>query len=198
MQQTNTLSSATNNDQSDNNLNNNGNPLGRLLSFLPSPIDLWQARTPTSLLLLPVVFVIYVLLQLPLHFNSKTENAPTIHSLSNTEWKGRQRQVDKLSTELNDVGKELSAVKGEHAQIKGMVGSLRRRLDKLKERRNAREELLRIQEREWIEREEEEIQLQQQHGVAREGPIRTVSTVKALAVATFAGKPNVDEAKKDD
>lgn len=165
---------------------------GILSTYLPNPIDLWQSRTPTSLLLLPFVFFVYIILKLPLHYNSKTETK---------EWKGRAKDVDKLSNELNDVKSELDTVKDDQKEIKGMVTSLRRRLGKMKERRNRREEYLRIKERERIEKERlEKEQHQQQQGVAKDAPITTVTMVKALAVATFVGQPNaVDDplGKKD-
>ena len=46
---------------------------GILAKYLPSPIDLWEARTLKSLLLLPLVLILYILLKLPLHYNSTTE-----------------------------------------------------------------------------------------------------------------------------
>lgn len=194
-----------NNTNLSNNNNNTtttrGGVLGGILTHLPCPIDLWQSRTPTSLLLLPLVFILFVVLQLPLHYNStNTENnAATIHSLSRMEWKGRARDVDKYSKELKEVEKELDTVKGDQVEIRGMVSVLRRRLGDMKERRTAREERLRMWEEKRREREEIEKQQQQQQGVARDGPITTVTMVKALAVATFAGKPNiVDDAKKGD
>jgi hypothetical protein len=39
--------------------------------------------------LLPLVFCIYVILQLPLHYNAKN-NVRTVNDLSDSEWKGRR------------------------------------------------------------------------------------------------------------
>lgn len=183
-------SANTNNDKSTNNLSNNTSRREGVLKYLPSPIDLWQSRTPASLLQLPLVFMIFVILQLPLHYNSTTDNAATVNSLSKNEWQGRVKVVDKLSNELNEVEKDLDDVKGGQAEIKGMVGSLRRRLGKIEERRNARENyLLRMQEKESIEREQVE---KKQQGMAKDKPISTVSMATAIKVATFAGKANAD------
>lgn len=173
------------------------------LTYLPNPIDLWQQRTITSLLLLPIVFIIFILFQLPLHYNSTTETSQTAHTLSPKEWKGRAKDVTKLSNELNTVEKELDTVKDEQTEIRGMVKGLRRRLGKMKERRDRREVVLRKirEEREQATREEEEQEKQKQHHVQRVGVhIASLSMIGALGVPTFAGKGGntVDNAKKDD
>ncbi|KAL9185033.1 hypothetical protein ACHAXT_002810 [Thalassiosira profunda] len=164
-----------------------GAPRG-ILRHLPNPIDLWQSRTPTSLLLLPFVFIIYILLQLPLDYNSAT---------ARNALRGRAKDISKLSTELSRVEKELDAVKGNQAEIKGMVGSLRRRLGRMKERRNARERLQRVRDQERAETETQRMQ-QQQRGVAGNGPLAIVSMAEATAIPTFAGRSNVEGSKKDD
>jgi len=133
---------------------------GILAKYLPSPIDLWEARTLKSLFLLPLVLVLYILLKLPLHYNSTTEK---------NLWKGRAKEVDTLSSELNAVGNELNTVKGDQAELRGEVSSLRLRLSKMKERRDRREQLKpRIEEKEGIRIEKEKQQHQKGIGV---GPI---------------------------
>lgn len=181
-------STLANNDQASNNSGNDSAPQGILATYLPSPIDLWQSRTATSLFLLPLVFIIYVILQLPLHYNSNTEKII---------WQGRAKEVDDLSTGLNGVKKELDTVKCDQAEMKGTVSSLRKRLSKLKERRNAREEYLRAREMERMERER--LKKQQQQGMVKDGPITSISMAKALAVARFIAQPNsAEEPEKKD
>ena len=162
---------------------------------LPSPLDLWRSWTPSSLLLLPFVFVIFVLLQLPLHHNSSTERS---------EWQARADTVDALSAELEGIGRELDGVRRDHDGVRDMVGSLRRRLDRIAERREARETYLklRLDEREKIERDEEErrrkVLREDEHhmgmgvAMAKGGPLMNVSMVEARAVATYVGKLNAD------
>ena len=165
---------------------------GILAKYLPSPIDLWEARTLKSLLLLPLVLILYILLKLPLHYNSTTEK---------NLWKGRAKEVDTLSSELNAVGNELNTVKGNQAELRGEVSSLRLRLSKMKERRDRREQLkLRIEEKEGIRIEKQKQQYQKGIGV---GPITNVSIVKSKGVKTFLGCISNDDSinelrKKDD
>ena len=174
---------------------------------MPSPIDLWNSRSPFSLLLLPVVFIIYSLLQLPLDFNSSSQN----RIMTPSEWSGRAKDVDKLSKELNTVKHDLREVEQNHEEVRDMVGDLKKRLGKMKERRENRGVRLRKWERMQREREEERKREEEneqrllleeqkrQRGVAREGPLSSASLVRATAVTTFAGKQNVvDGAKKVD
>lgn len=160
---------------------------GILAKYLPSPIDLWETRTLKSLLLLPLVVILYILLKLPLHYNSTTEK---------NLWKGRAKEVDTLSSELNDVGNELNTVKGNQAELRGEVSSLRLRLSKMKERRDRREQLkLRIEEKEGI-RIEKEKQQQYQKGIGV-GPITNVSIVKSKGVKTFLGCISNDDSTNE-
>lgn len=135
----------------------------RRLPELPNPIDLWRDRTIPSLLLLPFVLAVYVFLQLPLQLGSSS-NGET--------WKGRAKDVDKLSEDLNAVETDLKEVKEDHLEIRGEVATLRRRLNRMKERRREREETGRVQREEQRRREEEEIkelwERQQQVQKARE------------------------------
>ena len=164
----------------------NSDEEGILAKYLPSPIDLWEARTLKSLLLLPLVLIIYVLLKLPLHYNSTTEK---------NLWKGRAKEVDTLSSELHAVGNELNTVKGNQAELRGEVSSLRLRLSKMKERRDRREQLKRrIEEKEGI-RIEKEKQQQYQKGIGV-GPITNVSIVKSKGVKTFFGCISNDELRE--
>ena len=175
---------------------------GILAKYIPSPIDLWHARTLKSLLLLPLTVFLYILLQLPLHYNSTTEK---------NKWRGRAKEVDELSNELSVVDKELKNVQGEQAELKGNVGKLRRRLVKMRERRDRRRErLYRIQEQEK-KKKEEIFRLQQQNeqeneqqGIARDGPIAFASILNSTAENSFAGESymngadnNSSIAKKD-
>lgn len=109
-----------------------------ILSFLPSPIDLWDKRTPTSLLLLPIVLCVYVILQLPLHYNAKNI-VRTVADLSEKEWKGRAREVDELSDQLCHVKEILGNVTNNQKLIKGAVHNLKHRIHYLKMRRGQRE-----------------------------------------------------------
>ena len=176
-----------NNNQSttrDDDNDDDDNEDGILAKYLPNPIDLWEKRTFTSLLLLPFIFLLYILLHLPLHYNSSTEK---------NKWKGRAKQVDILSTELNKVGNELENVKGDQVELKRDVASLRRRLGKMKERRDRRErERIRIEQQQQLEKQ----QTQQQRGaIAKDGPIANVSMVQSLEVSTFVENTNLT--KKD-
>ncbi|KAK1733040.1 hypothetical protein QTG54_016178 [Skeletonema marinoi] len=175
-------------------------PSSGILSFLPSPIDLWDKRTATSLLLLPIVFCIYVILQLPLHYNAKN-NVRTANDLSETEWKGRAREVDELSSKLHHVKNELKCVNKNHKRIKGTVQALRHRLHHLKVRRGQREVYLNTLKRNYDDCTEDDTIMQQEQnkGVAKDGPLASLSIVKAAGVATFVGKtPSVDAVKKED
>ena len=181
------INNQTNNNQSttrDEDNNNDDNEDGILAKYLPNPIDLWEKRTFTSLLLLPFIFLLYILLHLPLHYNSSTEK---------NKWKGRAKQVDILSTELSKVGNELENVKGDQVELKRDVASLRRRLGKMKERRDRRErERIRIEQQQQLEKQ----QTQQQRGaIAKDGPIANVSMVQSLEVSTFVENTNLT--KKD-
>ena len=163
------------------------NDEGILAKYLPSPIDLWEARTLKSLLLLPLVLMLYILLKLPLHYNSTSEK---------NLWKGRAKEVDTLSSELNTVGNELNIVKGNQAELRGEVSSLRLRLSKMKERRDRREQLKRrIAEKERIKIEKEK-QQQYQKGIGV-GPITNVSIVKSKGVKTFLGCISNDDSTNE-
>ena len=161
---------------------------GIIAKYLPNPIDLWEKRTFTSLLLLPFIFLLYILLHLPLHYNSSTEK---------NKWKGRAKQVDILSTELNKVGNELENVKDDQVELKRGVASLRRRLGNMKERRDRRErERIRIEQQQQLEKQQKQ-EPQQRGAMAKDGPIANVSMVQqSLAVSTFVGE-NTNLTKKD-
>lgn len=163
------------------------------VQFLPCPIDLWHAFTPTSLLLLPFVFIIFAILQLPLNTNSKSTPQP----MSNAEWQGRARDVDDLSRDLRRVERELNDVKGDHREVRGKVSSLRQRLGRMNARTEEREKRLKKASEERRKEEEMRQKLLQQGGVAKEGPIATVSTFRAMDVPTFAGDPKDSSAKKE-
>mmetsp|Transcript_7683 Transcript_7683/g.12671 ORF Transcript_7683/g.12671 Transcript_7683/m.12671 type:complete len:237 (-) Transcript_7683:23-733(-) len=173
-----------------------------ILSFLPSPIDLWEKRTATSLLLLPIVFCIYAILQLPLHYNSKN-TVRKVNDLSETEWKGRAREVDELSNKLHHVKKELRSVNKNQQQMKGTVHALRHRLHHLKVRRGQREVYLNTLKRNSnnCTGDDKNTIIEQDHskGVAKDGPLASLSIVEAASVATFVGKNgSVDTVKKED
>ena len=178
-----------NNNQSttrDDDNDDDDNEDGIIAKYLPNPIDLWEKRTFTSLLLLPFIFLLYILLHLPLHYNSSTEK---------NKWKGRAKQVDILSTELNKVGNELENVKDDQVELKRGVASLRRRLSKMKERRDRRERI-RIEQQQQLEKQQKQEQ-QQGGAMAKDEPIANVSVVQqSLAVSTFVGE-NTNLTKKD-
>jgi len=87
-------------------------------------------------------------------------------------------------------------------QIKGTVQALRHRLHHLKVRRGQREVYLNTLKRNDDDdcTEDDTIMQQEQNkGVAKDGPLASLSIVKAAAVATFVGKtPSVDAVKKED
>lgn len=172
-----------------------------ILSFLPSPIDLWEKRTPTSLFLLPLVFCIYVILQLPLHYNAKN-NVRTVNDLSDSEWKGRAREVDELSVKVRHVKKELGNVNTTQKQTTRAVHELKHRLHYLKVRRAQREVYLKTQQHKNNDNsaaDADGIQQQQQQnkGVGNEGPLASVSVLKTAAVATFVGNNDPTATKED-
>mmetsp|Transcript_17180 Transcript_17180/g.37070 ORF Transcript_17180/g.37070 Transcript_17180/m.37070 type:complete len:231 (-) Transcript_17180:469-1161(-) len=139
--------SQRNNARSGDNDDGDERTRGTLTRYLPSPVDLWRSFTPTSLLLLPLVFTIYVVLQLPLHYGSSTEK---------DQWKGRGRDVDKLATDLRVVEKDLHQAEEDHLEIKAATKDLRRRVDRMKERRRyMQEEGNARRERERLEKERE-------------------------------------------
>ena len=167
---------------------------GGILSFLPSPIDLWRERTPLSLVLLPLVFVVFMILQLPLHYNSTAENSATLHDISDEQWTGRTRQVDTMSNELPKIEKHLDDVKEDQDDMRLVVKDLRRRLGRIHDRRIARE-------RELAERlERERTKAEQERTGLNGGPIVHVSVSTAARVVTFAGGRAVveSESKKGD
>lgn len=86
-------------------------------------------------------------------------------------------------------------------QIKGTVQALRHRLHHLKVRRGQREVYLNTLKRNDVDCTEDGTIMQQEQnkGVAKDGPLASLSIVKAAAVATFVGKtPSVDAVKKED
>ncbi|KAL3802609.1 hypothetical protein HJC23_011933 [Cyclotella cryptica] len=127
------------------------NPLQSLLGpHLPNPLDLYQQFTPLSLLQLPFVLLIYILLQLPLHYNSITATADTIHTLTEVEWQARVRSVNRMERELKYIEREVTRQKREQGGLKGEVEGLRVRLGKIRERRERREEWVRRMEMERV------------------------------------------------
>ncbi|KAL7486842.1 hypothetical protein ACHAW6_012445 [Cyclotella cf. meneghiniana] len=127
------------------------NPLQSLLApHLPCPLDLYQEFTPLSLLQLPFVLLIYILLQLPLHYNSTTATADTIHSLTENEWNARVRTVERMERELKMMEVEVERQKREQRGLRGEVEGLRVRLGKIQRMREMREEWARRTEMERV------------------------------------------------
>ena len=121
--------------------------------------------------------------------------------LSETEWKGRAREVDELSNKLHDVKKELRSVNKNQKQMKGTVHALRHRLHHLKVRRGQREVYLKTLKRNNNTCTGDDAIIEQDHGkgVSKDGPLTSLSVVKAAAVATFVGNnASVDTVKKED
>ncbi len=86
-------------------------------------------------------------------------------------------------------------------EMKGTVHSLRHRLHHLKVRREQREVYLNTlkQMNNNCTGDGAIMEQDQQKGVAIDGPLASLSVVKAAAVATFVGKtPSVDDGKKED
>lgn len=164
-----------NNGSNDDDVDDAPEDSGVLARYVPSPIDLWQSQTLPSLLLLPFVLLLYVVLRIPLHHNSKSEQ---------DRWRGLSSKIDDMSSNLLEVERELRTIRGGHDETKRAARSLRRRLDRLRERREARDEASRLKERERRRRELEE---KQKRGMAGNGPLMAVSMVRALDVTTFAG-----------
>ena len=121
------------------------NPIqSTLTQYLPCPLDLYNTFTPLSLIQLPFVSIIYILLQLPLHFNSTTATADTIHHLSENEWQERVKSVEKLTTDMQRIEKEMGEQRRDHKMMRREVGDLKRRLGRLREKREEREEWVKV------------------------------------------------------
>lgn len=85
--------------------------------------------------------------------------------------------------------------------MKGTVHALRHRLHHLKVRRRQREVYLNTlkQMNNNCTGNDAVFEQEQKKGVATDGPLVSLSVVKAAAVATFVGKtPSVDDDKKED
>ena len=116
------------------------NPIqSTLTQYLPCPLDLYNTFTPLSLIQLPFVSIIYILLQLPLHYNSTTATADTILHLSENEWQERVKSVEKLTSDMQRNEKEMGEQRREHKMMRREVGDLKRRLGRLREKREERE-----------------------------------------------------------
>ena len=87
---------------------------------MSSPLNLWQLRTSSYLLLLLFVFIIFVFLQLPLHHNSFTERS---------EWEGWADAVDALTAKLEGIRSKVYGFRWDHVGVRDAVGLVRRRLD---------------------------------------------------------------------
>jgi hypothetical protein len=90
-----------------------------MLMCMSSPLNLWQLRTSSYLLLLLFVFIIFVFLQLPLHHNS---------SMERSEWEGRADAMDVLTTKLEAIGRDLDGIRQDHDGVRDAVGLFRRHL----------------------------------------------------------------------
>ena len=74
------------------------NPIqSAVVPYLPSPLDLYNSFTPLSLIQLPFVSIVFILLQLPLHYKSTVINDDTIHYLNENEWCERIKTVKKMT-----------------------------------------------------------------------------------------------------
>ena len=111
-----------------------------LVPYLPCPLDLYNTFTPLSLIQLPFVSLAFVLLQIPLHYNSTTANADTIHALNENDWRERVEQVSKLSHDMHRIENDVGRQRQDHKLMKRDVTDLRRRLKKLRDKREIREE----------------------------------------------------------
>ena len=136
-----------------------------------------------------------------MHFNGEN-NVRTFDDLSETELKGRLQEVDELSNKLHHVKRELGTVHKNQKQLKGSVKDLKHRLHHLKLRRGQREVYLNTLKKNNDQTSNNLAQQknqQQNWGVAKDGPLASLSVVKSSAVATFVGKnTRVDNAKKED
>jgi hypothetical protein len=90
-------------------------------------------RTPSSLFLLLIVFVIFASLQLLPHHNSSTEKL---------EWEGWADTMDVLIAELEGIVRELDGFRQDHVGVRDAVRLLRRLLDVIRVRKLAREACL--------------------------------------------------------
>lgn len=84
------------------------------------------------------------MLQLPLHYGSKTATEDTLHSLDENEWNARVEQVDKLSKDMNRAEKKVKHYSKDQNIIRRDVNDLKRRLERLKEKRQIREEWVQV------------------------------------------------------
>lgn len=95
-------------------------------SYFPSPTDLYQSvswRSPISLLLLPFVYILFLLLGLP-----------------NEEWCSTRKEDEGFKLEdLSIIAQELDSVKQSHNQVRTNVLSIRKRLELIHQRRIIRE-----------------------------------------------------------
>lgn len=90
----------------------------------------------------------------------------------------------------------------DHKQIKGSVKDLKHRLHHLKLRRGRREVYLNTLKKNNDQADKDLVQQKVENhnrGVAKDGPLASLSMVKSAAVATFVGKKSgVNTAKKED
>jgi hypothetical protein len=95
-------------------------------SYFPSPTDLYQSvswRSPIYLLLLPFVYILFLLLGLP-----------------NEEWSSTRKEDEGFKSEdLSIIAQELDSVKQSHTQVRTKARSVRERLEQIHQRRLIRE-----------------------------------------------------------
>jgi len=105
-------------------------------SYFPSPTDLYQSvswRSPISLLLLPFVYILFLLLGLPTDSNS------TSTTMEADEWSSSRNDEKFRSDDLSVIAQELDSVKQSHNQVRTEALSIRKRLELIHQRRLIRE-----------------------------------------------------------
>ena len=104
-------------------------------SYFPSPTDLYQSvswRSPISLLLLPFVYILFVLLGLP-------DSNSTSTTMDADEWSSSGNDEKFRLDDLSVIAQELDSVKQSHNQVRSEALSIRKRLELIHQRRLIRE-----------------------------------------------------------
>ena len=105
-------------------------------SYFPSPTDLYQSvswRSPISLLLLPFVYILFLLLGLPADSNS------TSTTMDADEWSSSRNDEKFRFDDLSVIAQELDSVKQSHILVRTKARSVRKRLEWIQQRRLTRE-----------------------------------------------------------
>lgn len=100
-------------------------------SYFPSPTDLYQSvswRSPISLLLLPFVYIHFLLLGIPTDSNS------TSTTMDADEWSSSRNDEKFRLDDLSVIAQELDSVKQSHILVRTKARSVRTRLELIHQR----------------------------------------------------------------